>query len=163
MSRWTYHIRTGRSGRSASVRQSDGPDGYQTEIDAWIAARDAMAEGAVLDLAVVDQKIERLRAGGKRRPAMPGAGRPAGATEGVLSVEETGARLDAMRAPGETDAALARRLGVTRAAVSYARRNGVTPRTLANWARGLAPFVSPPNGPQPAEAGAPPEASGDAD
>ena len=66
--------------------------------------------------------------GGKR----PGAGRPHGATT-RLPAAEVAAALDDLRQPGETWAALARRLGVARQTIDRARRSGVSERVLMGW------------------------------
>jgi hypothetical protein len=67
--------------------------------------------------------------------ARPGAGRK----PSRIPPEATRAVLDALRLPGETDAGMASRLGVTRQAVGCYRRQGVTPETLAAIREALAP------------------------
>lgn len=64
----------------------------------------------------------------------PGAGRPRGATT-RLPAADVAARLGALRSPGETWADLARRLGVSRQAVSRAVHRGATERTVSEWER----------------------------
>jgi hypothetical protein len=64
----------------------------------------------------------------------PGSGRPPGATT-RLTPEATRARLDTLRAPGESWAALATRLGVVRQAVSRAVTKGATERVIVAWER----------------------------
>ena len=62
----------------------------------------------------------------------PNAGRP----PRDLSPEAAGARLDAARLPGESWAALARRLGVARQAIHRACREGACAATVERWVRG---------------------------
>ena len=59
-------------------------------------------------------------------------GRPRGTTRS-LPAPDTAARLRALLAPGETWADLARRLGVSRQAVSRAASRGATEATIRRW------------------------------
>lgn len=68
-----------------------------------------------------------------RGGSRPGAGRPLGATDPRLTPEATRVALDALRLPGESWAALGRRIGVGRSAVGQALVRGLSVRRLEQW------------------------------